>query len=97
MKKNTSTEFMMTFVQSYLDGERSRMDFDLDFSHYLIKHYKKMVEQARHEGAQQAGEQGAPDAGSQTQVQPQAQAPAQTCCRKPTDANPEKGQGGGQC
>lgn len=42
MRKNASIEFMMTFVQSYLDGERSRMDFDFDFSHYLIKHYAKM-------------------------------------------------------
>ena len=42
MPTNTSTEFMMNFVQSYLDGERSRMDFDLDFSHYLMKHYAKM-------------------------------------------------------
>ena len=42
MPRNTSTEFMMNFVQSYLDGERSRMDFDLDFSHYLMKHYAKM-------------------------------------------------------
>ena len=48
MKKNAATEFMMTFVQSYLDGERSRMDFDLDFSHYLIKHYKKMERANRH-------------------------------------------------
>ena len=42
MPTNNSTEFMMNFVQSYLDGERSRMDFDLDFSHYLMKHYAKM-------------------------------------------------------
>lgn len=42
MPKNTATEFMLTFVQSYLDGERSRLDFDLDFNHYLIKHYAKM-------------------------------------------------------
>ena len=42
MPRNTSTEFMMNFVQAYLDGERSRMDFDLDFSHYLMKHYAKM-------------------------------------------------------
>ena len=35
MPTNTAIEFMMNFVQSYLDGERSRMDFDLDFSHYL--------------------------------------------------------------
>ena len=42
MPTNTAIEFMMNFVQSYLDGERSRMDFDLDFSHYLMKHYAKM-------------------------------------------------------
>ena len=42
MPKNAPTQFMLDFVQSYLDGERSRMDFDLDFSYYLIKHYAKM-------------------------------------------------------
>ncbi len=42
MPRNTATEFMLNFVQSYLDGERSRMDFDLDFSYYLMKHYTKM-------------------------------------------------------
>ncbi|SHK78882.1 hypothetical protein [Desulforamulus aeronauticus] len=42
MPKNTASKFMMTFVQEYLDGERSRLDFDLDFNHYLIKHYAKM-------------------------------------------------------
>ena len=34
--------FMMEFVQEYLDGERSRLDFDLDFIHYLIENYRKM-------------------------------------------------------
>ena len=33
---------MMEFVQEYLDGERSRLDFDLDFIHYLIENYRKM-------------------------------------------------------
>ncbi|SEP42119.1 hypothetical protein [Propionispora vibrioides] len=42
MPKNASTQFMLDYVQSYLDGERSRMDFDLDFSYCLIKHYSKM-------------------------------------------------------
>lgn len=42
MPKNNAFAFMMTFVQEYLDGQRSRLDFDLDFSHYLIKHYAKM-------------------------------------------------------
>ena len=35
-------KFMMEFVQEYLDGERSRLDFDLDFIHYLIENYRKM-------------------------------------------------------
>lgn len=42
MRKNTASEFMMTYVQEYLEGKRSRLDFDLDFSHYLINHYPKM-------------------------------------------------------
>ncbi|AQS58415.1 hypothetical protein [Desulforamulus ferrireducens] len=42
MSRGTATKFMMTFVQEYLDGKRSRLDFDLDFNHYLIKHYAKM-------------------------------------------------------
>ena len=33
---------MMEFVQDYLDGRVSRLDFDLDFNHYLIEHYPKM-------------------------------------------------------
>lgn len=42
MPKNNAFAFMMSFVQEYLDGQRSRLDFNLDFSHYLIKHYGKM-------------------------------------------------------
>jgi hypothetical protein len=33
---------MMDFVQEYLDGVRNRVDFDLDFNHYLIENYAKM-------------------------------------------------------
>jgi len=29
----------------YLNGELSRLDFDLDFNHYLIKHYPKMEQE----------------------------------------------------
>jgi len=32
----------MSFVQEYLNGELDRLDWDLDFNHYLIKHYPKM-------------------------------------------------------
>ncbi|CCO07742.1 hypothetical protein [Desulforamulus hydrothermalis] len=42
MSRGSATKFMMTFVQEYLDGKRSRLDFDLDFNHCLIKHYAKM-------------------------------------------------------
>lgn len=33
---------MIAFVQDYLDGVLDRLDWDLDFNHYLIKHYPKM-------------------------------------------------------
>ena len=33
---------MIAFVQEYLNRKRSRLDFDLDFSHYLMKLYAKM-------------------------------------------------------
>jgi len=33
---------MMAFVQEYLDGKRSRLNFDLDFSYELMNHYPKM-------------------------------------------------------
>lgn len=42
MPKNSAFAFMMNYVQEYLDGQRSRMDFDLDFSHYMIKYYGRM-------------------------------------------------------
>ncbi|HZF61035.1 MAG TPA: 4Fe-4S dicluster domain-containing protein [Desulfovibrio sp.] len=56
----------------------------------MSKHYKKMVEQARCEGAQQAKGQSCADAAH-------AEDSAQACGCKPADHNPEKGQGGGQC
>jgi len=40
--KKSGMKFMMAFVQEYLDGENDRLGFDLDFNHYLIKHYPKM-------------------------------------------------------
>ena len=33
---------MMDFVQEYIDGKISRLDFDLDFNHHLMKQYSKM-------------------------------------------------------
>ena len=33
---------MMDFVREYLSGELDRLSWDLDFNHYLIKHYPKM-------------------------------------------------------
>ncbi|MCL2121703.1 MAG: hypothetical protein FWH28_05570 [Clostridiales bacterium] len=33
---------MMEFVQRYLDGTLSRIEFDLDFNDHLKKHYRKM-------------------------------------------------------
>jgi len=41
-RQKTGLAFMMEFVQEYLDGKMDRLSFDLDFIHYLIKHYPKM-------------------------------------------------------
>jgi hypothetical protein len=35
-------DFMMEFVQDYLNGEKDRMIFDVDFDHYLIENYPVM-------------------------------------------------------
>lgn len=42
MAKKSGTEFMIEFVQDYLDGSTDRLGWDLDFCHYLMKHYPKM-------------------------------------------------------
>jgi hypothetical protein len=38
----TGLDFMMEFVQEYLNGEKDRMIFDIDFDHYLIENYPEM-------------------------------------------------------
>ena len=42
MAKHKSTDFMIKFVQDYINGLNDRLNWDLDFSHYLIQHYHKM-------------------------------------------------------
>jgi hypothetical protein len=42
MPKKRGIKSMLEFVQGYLNGELSRMDFDLDFNHYLIMYYPEM-------------------------------------------------------
>ena len=42
MTKKSGLGFMMAFVQEYLDGGMDRLSFDLDFNHYLSKHFPKM-------------------------------------------------------
>ena len=34
---------MLYEVITYLDGNLSRMEFELDFNYYLMKHYNKMA------------------------------------------------------
>ena len=48
MPRKSGTDFIMAFVQEYLDGDMDRMGFDLDFNYYLIKHYPSM-ERANHD------------------------------------------------
>lgn len=42
MKKSNHFDFVIGFVKDYLNGDNSRLDFDLDFNHYLIQHYPGM-------------------------------------------------------
>ena len=37
-----STDFLIGFVRDYLSGENSRLDFDLDYDHYVIEHFPRM-------------------------------------------------------
>jgi len=39
----TNINFMMNFVRSYLDGQMTRLDFELDFQTELLNRYKKMA------------------------------------------------------
>ena len=42
MAKESAFAFMTEFVLDYINGKSDRLDFDLDFNHYLIEHYPKM-------------------------------------------------------
>jgi len=42
MRKKSAFDEMINFVQEYLNGTASRLDFELDFNYYLIKNYPKM-------------------------------------------------------
>jgi hypothetical protein len=46
--KTTSIDFMMNYVKLYLDGNLSRMEFELDFNYYLMQHYDKMARVKQH-------------------------------------------------
>ena len=67
----------------------------------MNNHYKKMVEQARCEGAQKgAGKacaSASDNASAKTSASAGADAAAQGCGCTSADDNPQKGQGGGQC
>jgi hypothetical protein len=45
MANKKNTKFMLDFVQDYLDGKNSRIDWDMDFIHYLIECYPKMEQE----------------------------------------------------
>jgi len=47
MPRKSGADFMMDFVREYLGGKMDRMGFDLDFNHYLIKHYRSMERKDR--------------------------------------------------
>ena len=45
--RTTSIDFMMNYVKLYLDGNLSRMEFELDFNYYIMQHYDKMAREHR--------------------------------------------------
>jgi hypothetical protein len=47
MPKKSGFEFMMNFIQEYLDGTTDRLSWDLNFNHYLIQQYPKMERENR--------------------------------------------------
>jgi hypothetical protein len=40
--KKSGMKIMIDYVKEYLNGELSRMEFDMDFSYNLMEHYPKM-------------------------------------------------------
>jgi len=42
MAKQKSTDFMISFVEDYLNGVNSFLDYQLDFHYHLNQHYRKM-------------------------------------------------------
>jgi len=41
-KKSPNIDFMMGYVNDFLEGRLERWAFDLDFDHHLITHFEKM-------------------------------------------------------
>ena len=40
--RRTNINYMMRYVKEYLDGEKERWEFDLDFDYELMNHWDKM-------------------------------------------------------
>lgn len=47
MKVGKHTAFMIDFVSEFTDGERSRFDFELDYSGYVIEYFPFMGKEDR--------------------------------------------------
>jgi len=41
-KKTPNIDFMMAYVEDFLEGRLKRWEFDLDFDHHIITRYGKM-------------------------------------------------------
>ena len=41
-KKSPNIDFMMEYVEDYIEGRMERWAFDLDFDHHIITRYEKM-------------------------------------------------------
>ena len=47
MPKSSGFEYMINFVQDYLNGKTDSPGWDLDFNHCLNHHYPKMKRESR--------------------------------------------------
>ena len=47
VKRTPNINFMKAFVEDFIEGRSSRLDFDLDFSYHVINRYDKMYRENR--------------------------------------------------
>jgi hypothetical protein len=46
-KKTPNIDFMISYVEDYLNGNMERWEFDIDFDYHIIERYSKMLREYR--------------------------------------------------